>query len=515
MKKTLFFFAFLSIFLSGIAQQDTTFNKLLYPVPGTTGIFSIKELNSNYYLLFLNIDTPNISVTTYGIMIMDSLFNITDTSIIHPNKYISSNIGHNFDVNPNDTSFIFAGTVRYAPNKENGYLVKFDKNLDTLWTLQIAHPDTAYADTAATPWVALRDVKVTPLGNYIVVGNYNYHCQGGRNRSFIIKMDSGGGIIWYRLLDHSIYTSRIVALEVDKSDSGFFFVSRKASSLNLIKADKNGTIQWDTPFNSEPSFSDYLGFKINNNEVLIGSNYLIPPVVNGSFAHLHLVSINKQTHTINWSKKFYSISVKSKWLRAETIDIEITPSGNIAVGTVGVKYENNHFTADHRAIILMLNSNGDSLWSRYYTYNDNSMGAEDMQFNDMVVCPDGGLLFGGDRAHNALFLDAWLVKTDSMGYCPYAYTVSIEQDELIIAKNKLSLYPNPATNNINLGFEQSPTEAMQLSIYNTAGQLVLSKRLNGYGDTYRVNIEALALGVYFVHLSSETGEVFRSKFVKR
>jgi hypothetical protein len=348
-----------------------------------------------------------------------------------------------------------------------------------------------------------------------VAGNYNHHCQGNRNRSFIIKMDSEGGIIWYRFLDNNIYTSLIVALEVDKSDSGFFCVSRKLSSLTLIKYDKNGNIQWDIPFNSEPSFSDYLGLNINANEVLIGSNYLIPPVVNGSFAHLYIASINKQTHAINWTKKYYSISVTSVWLNQETIDIEITPSGKIAIGTVGMKNTGSGFAADFRAQILMLNSNGDSLWSRYYTYSDNSVGAEDMQFNDMVVCPDGGLLFGGNISRHTGYIEAWLVKTDSMGYCPHAYTVSIEQDELVIAKNKLSIYPDPATDNINLSFEQSHNKAMQLSIYNTAGQLVLSKPLNAYGDTYRVNIESLQSGVYFVRLLSDNQIIFSSKFVKR
>ena len=512
--KNILLSTFLFLYLFGLAQQDTVFNKLIYPVSGTTGVFSIKKLNNNYYLLFLNIDTPNIYVTTYGVMIMDSLFNITDTSIIHPNKYISSNIGHNFDINPNDTSFVFTGTMRYATNKENGYLVKFDKNLDTLWTRQIAHPDTAYADTAATPWVALRDVKVTPSGDYIIVGNYNYHCQGYRNRSFIIKMNSSGGIIWYRFLDIIKHPTYITNIELEQSDSGFYLTSRVNHVSYLYHYDKNCIYLWSTAFNNEYVSNVFSDIYPTSNSILIGSTYIIPPYTNQSFGHLHLTSINKQTHSVNWTKKFYSIAVKSKWLRQETIDIEITSSGNIAVGTVGVKYENNQFTADHRANILLLNPQGQELWSRYYTYSDNSMGAENMQFNDMVICPDGGFLFGGDRAHGALFLDAWLVKTDSMGYSPHAYTVSIEQNELIIAKNKLSIYPNPATDNINLDFEQSPNEDMQLSIYNSAGQLVLSKQLNGYVDTYRVNVEALALGVYFVRLSSDNKILFSSKFVK-
>jgi len=164
----------------------------------------------------------------------------------------------------------------------------------------------------------------------------------------------------------------------------------------------------------------------------------------------------------------------------------------------------------------MLRPNGDSLWSRYYTYSDNSLFAEDMQFNDMVACPDGGLLFGGDRAHGALFLDAWLVKTDSMGYCPHAYTVSIEQDELIIsAAEAVKLYPNPASSQINLSFEQSLNQALQIEIYNSAGQLVYQKSVSAFIDTYRIDISKLKAGVYFVQLQSDGKKVYRTKFVKR
>ena len=514
--KKLLVIVLLLIFAIGNAQ-DTTFNKLIKSYPGTLGIRSLLFSNNTYYALIGHVDTPFVAGIGYkygyGILKLDSQFNIIDSCMLNVNKPVGTNNGHGFDINNYDTTFIYAGNIRSSNfSKGNGYLVKFDKNLDTLWTLQIAHPDTAYADTAAAHWVGLRDVKVTPSGDYIVVGEYNYHCQGNPNRSFIIKMNSNGGIIWYRLLTNSIDWGFVKALEIDPVDSGFYFNSNK----RLSKANKDGIILWNTVINHQPNPANVAEISLlNNNTIIFGSVYWKQPINSDTYLLLNVTSINRQTHTINWEKTFSSINVQSKWLNQETIDIEKMPNGNIAVGSVGGKNTGNHFTADYRAQILMLNSNGDSLWSRYYTYSDNSLFAEDMQFNDMVACPDGGLLFGGSRAHNTLFLDAWLVKTDSMGYCPHAYTVSIEQDELVIAKNKLSIYPNPATNNINLGFERSQNIAMQLSIYNTAGQLVLSKQLNGYGDAYRVNVESLSSGVYFVRLSSDSQIIFTSKFVKQ
>jgi hypothetical protein len=172
MKKILLLSAYLFFFLSTNAQKDTTFNRLINSFPGALSIFNIIKFDSKYYLFYSQYKN---SIQNYGVIKLDSSFSIIDSTNISYKTTIF-NKGKGFDVNKQDSSFISAGTIHYNPsnsNKENGYLVKFDKNLDTLWTLQIAHPDTAYADTAATPWVALRDVKVTPSGDYIVVGNYN------------------------------------------------------------------------------------------------------------------------------------------------------------------------------------------------------------------------------------------------------------------------------------------------------------------------------------------------------
>jgi len=514
MKKLTLILSLIIVLSVGSNAQDTTFNTTVFPIQGTTSITSIVKLNNLYYMSIANIDTPNILISTYGILKLDSLFNITDTSIIHTGKYIISNRGHGFDINKLDTSFIFAGLIRYANTKENGYLVKFDKNLDTLWTLQIPHPDTTYADTSATPWVALRDVKVTPSGDYIIVGNYNYHCQGNRNRSFIIKMDSEGVIVWYRFLDMDVYQGIIKNFEIDSIDSGFYFTSKNNGKSYLNKYDTNGFLLWSNLYTTTPLTFTLTDIKATLNDIFIVCYFVIPPFTNQSIPRLSVSCINRQSHMLKWSKKFYSISVTSNWLNQETLDIEITPNGNIAIGSVGRKNTSNNFTADFRAQILMLNRNGDSLWSRYYTYNDNSMGAEDMQFNDMVVCPDGGLLFGGDRAYNAQFLDAWLVKTDSMGYCPYAYTVGIEHNELIISKNKLSVFPNPARDNINFRFSRNLNKNIKLSIYSASGTLVKQQKLNEFDFEYRVNIGELSTGIYFVSMEADGEIVGRGKFVK-
>ena len=504
--------------------QDTTFNKLIHSYSGTLGIRSLIKFSDNYYACVSQIDTPYIQgvgpKNGLGILKLNANYSIVDSIVFNSYKTIVSNIGHGFAINQQDTSFIVAGTIKDDSVHWNGYLIKFNKDLDTLWTKQIAHPDTAYADTAATPWVALRDVKVTPSGDYLIVGNYNHHCQGGRNRAFIIKMDSGGGIIWYKFVDNNIYTGTTASLMIDYIDSGFYFNNVKNLKPHIIKANKHGDILWDKLYNTNPlgrGFATDIQFLDSITIILTSSNWEAP-LNQSSNLFLNIMSINRHTQTTNWEKEFATINVDSKWLNQQTSDIEITPSGKIVIGTVGGKHPGANFSTDYRANLLMLNSNGDSLWSHYYTYRNDSAEVEDMQFNDMVICDDGGILFGGSYYNwkESIFLRAWLVKTDSLGNAPGMFTVGIEEkNTLVIKKKKPLLYPNPATDNFNLRFEQSPTEDYQLSIYSVSGKLVKQQQLTAFGNEYRIDIGGLKAGVYFVRLESDGELVFSDKFVKQ
>jgi hypothetical protein len=203
----------------------------------------------------------------------------------------------------------------------------------------------------------------------------------------------------------------------------------------------------------------------------------------------------------------------------ETVTITKTPSNNIAIGTVGKRIDGEgEFYSDYRAYLLLLNQNGDSLWSHYYTYQNDSFDVEDMQFADMVVCPDGGFLFGGSYynfPNDPMYLKAWLVKTDSLGNAPGMFTVGIEEEELVIKNLELKMYPNPTSDNINLSMQENPKEELQLELYNISGQLVMQRRLPAFEKEHRVDIQHLQSGVYLVKLMSENEVVYNGKIIKK
>jgi hypothetical protein len=141
-----------------------------------------------------------------------------------------------------------------------------------------------------------------------------------------------------------------------------------------------------------------------------------------------------------------------------------------------------------------------------------------MQFADMVVCPDGGFLFGGSYynfPNDPMYLKAWLVKTDSLGNAPGMFTVGIEEEELVIKNLELKMYPNPTSDNINLSMQENPKEELQLELYNISGQLVMQRRLPAFEKEHRVDIQHLQSGVYLVKLMSENEVVYNGKIIKK
>lgn len=75
-------------------------------------------------------------------------------------------------------------------------------------------------------------------------------------------------------------------------------------------------------------------------------------------------------------------------------------------------------------------------------------------------------------------------------------------------QNAVSVYPNPAINNISLNIPAGK-EIAKATIYNIAGQKVLSTTQN-----QNIDISNLAKGAYFVKTTTTTGEQFTAKIIK-
>ena len=91
-------------------------------------------------------------------------------------------------------------------------------------------------------------------------------------------------------------------------------------------------------------------------------------------------------------------------------------------------------------------------------------------------------------------------------------STSTSEDLLKIASTNLTVYPNPATDVLNINISNSSFKNSQVVVYNVSGMEVSKSTMNG--STAQLNIESLSNGVYFVKVSNENGFNKTVKFVK-
>ncbi len=80
-----------------------------------------------------------------------------------------------------------------------------------------------------------------------------------------------------------------------------------------------------------------------------------------------------------------------------------------------------------------------------------------------------------------------------------------------IAKSRLSMYPNPATEAVYFSFDGAAHEQITILIYDAKGQVVASER---FTQNLRLNTSSLDAGVYFVKISTQTHTEVRKLIIQ-
>jgi len=409
-----------------------------------------------------------------------------------------------------DSNVVLVGQTFYK--QWNGFVVKLNKNLDTLWNKKYTFPDSLINYACDTPRHVFKAIEKTPDGNYIIMGSYFKNCNYTHNNEspYLIKLDKNGNILWRKLYPNLLSSSDIAAT----SDSGFVF-SAVSYGINITKIDSLGSIKWSvTPNNTLKFLSTDIVCTGNTTIAVVPYKYYGTDVYSNKFG-LDVTKVNSLTGQIIWNKQYIPMSTVRCPTLHQHIEVEVDANDNIIIAGTGYVLNYDTTAGAYRGFLMKLNSNGDSLWTHYYDWGD--FFQRDSQFNDFVITDDGGILAGGfwNPPHLNYKQGAWLVKTDSMGNAPGVFTVGIKENVLVITKHNVNVYPNPATDNFNLRFEQSPKANMQLSIYSTTGTLVKQQQITAFSNEYRVDIRELKSGVYFIRLESDGEVVYSGKFIKQ
>lgn len=208
--------------------------------------------------------------------------------------------------------------------------------------------------------------------------------------------------------------------------------------------------------------------------------------------------VNIVTKSTVWEKDYYLYNNFRCISVHQGMGIESLSDGNIIVS--GTVKENG----SHKAAILKLNSNGDSLWSKTYFFGNTT--TSDCQVNDLVITEDGGFMGVGYYSPHSSNMTAWIFKTDSNGIITGLDKPKPEQPG-----QNIKLYPNPASDCITFEWETSENPNGKLEIYNAVGSLM--KIHNITTKKHIIKINDLTAGIYFYRLKEENNDVATGSFV--
>jgi photosystem II stability/assembly factor-like uncharacterized protein len=90
----------------------------------------------------------------------------------------------------------------------------------------------------------------------------------------------------------------------------------------------------------------------------------------------------------------------------------------------------------------------------------------------------------------------------------YNSTLSTEDFGL----NDITLFPNPATNEINLKWSQS--ETVNVRVFNTLGKLMFYGKKVNLSNGFKIDVSTLNTGVYFIKVNTLNGEITKKLILK-
>lgn len=127
----------------------------------------------------------------------------------------------------------------------------------------------------------------------------------------------------------------------------------------------------------------------------------------------------------------------------------------------------------------------------------------------VLICPNRKVIWTQD-GYSPAFNEAFFVS--QMGNCPTPTGISD-----VSGFSSLNVYPNPATNLLNVQLSVSTKTQATISVVNVIGQKLLSQQVtfNGGEQTETINTASLPNGMYILSITAADGHSIQRKFMKQ
>ncbi|MBA3649010.1 MAG: T9SS type A sorting domain-containing protein [Chitinophagales bacterium] len=470
MKAQIFICAFLLISLIGKAQItfDTTYDHnlnqefgisiLLLPDSAylcTVNSFNFATGNNQDLLLYKIKPTRNISFLT--ILGEDS-------------SYFYGGLPGSL-IKLHDENYASCGTKVYYNNNSDGIYIKYDR-IGNIVFYQLYHG--GYQD-------ALYNITETYDHGIVMIGYTTYY-DSIQNKTtddcLLMKVDSNGKVLWRKTFG---------GLEVDAgysvheiSEKRLFISCLKKFAINnlvswIIITDSIGNIIQEKEFNNSSLNCDaaFTTTSLDNQYFLWGC---IDTIINSN-DYSSPAFIGKLDENLNfvWKTIFNGPTLNGI--------LNVRQLSDSSIVFVGGSYP--------YAWIGKLTKSGKMIWQKNFQHDT----SPDNYFADFQQTWDKGYIITGST-NGPTGQDLWLVKLDSNGVLA---TDTFNTGTVMIDTKKPSFkaYPNPATDQLYIEFNDGKNETWHLIITDSYGRRVFKKNYTG-NYVVEVPLNTLSNGIYFV-----------------
>ena len=357
-----------------------------------------------------------------------------------------------------DSPTITFGTTTLTNTVESIFLAKYDGAGNVIWAKRTASTNTAYVMSITTDQNKNIYIAGCFFALNITFGSTTIANPTGNRHIFYTKYDSLGTVIWAKSSDANGY-----------------------AEVNSIIADNAGNVYITGDF-SGPSIT--FGATTLNNAGSIGSDILLLKyTTTGSLVWAKSVGGNKidiaNSIAVDDTGNIYIAGTfTSNTITFGTTLLSITPSGYY-----------NLFLAKYSGA-------GNPLWAK------KEEGKLEVYASSINTDVYGNIFLSGYFTDSCITIGtSTLTNTggEDVFLAKYSYTTSYPN--ILNKTSSLQLFPNPATNEINLAIDNS-NEISSVQIYNVLGKEVYRnaniENQNLINQAIKINISNLISGVYFL-----------------
>ncbi|MCC5918183.1 MAG: T9SS type A sorting domain-containing protein [Cryomorphaceae bacterium] len=409
-----------------------------------------------------------------------------------------------------------------APDK--AYLIRWQvfPQLDTLLIRQF------YPDSGNTRWEGFSMSKIKTLedGNILLSG-YLYQPTPWTLQGYIAKITPNFDIIWEAVLEEPDNKARIINDIIPKAD-GTFFISGSARIRGVgndkyeyvARIDSAGAIIW------EHFFPTYIQKAPGDNYNIQGGQPYLALAQDSNVVVMYSRVLDCGPNgfwcTDQWWKGDYRF-VKFDWDGNILIDkligspdIEQAGPGSLEpVKSGGFVFSAAIFLPGYNTVVLRVSEQGDSLWWKEPYFEDGRRSGGDVVVAETVIPTIDNGFVGVGTATIPSFRNhptdphqfAYAFRLDSNGcFGPnHCHDSWLSVEELPALETGLSVYPNPAVNEVNVKLEKAAGN-YEIILRDMQGREVRRSRMEETGVQERhvlLSIQGLPAGIYTIEVVGE------------